>query len=454
MCWLAQGALAWALTPPERDIIIAALRGGDEIGEAPSSALTDEELWRALQVHAVTELGQRIRPSAIDPTWATDPPRRDVPHEMDEARAQGRIAAWISALPVQAPPYRALLLARARYQAILQHGGWPPIAQGPALRVGDTGPGVAAIRVRLASEGYLAESDPNAPFDRRLAMAVSEFQRRHDLVADGVPGEATRRALNVPVDARLSQIEANLERWRWVRDLPAERLEVDIAAAEATLYRDGVARLSMRVIVGDPKHQTPLFASRISSVVFNPPWNVPASIAEKELLPKEVAHPGYLAANGFSRIDGSLRQAPGPKNALGQLKFDFPSPFGVYLHDTPARGLFAAPVRDLSHGCVRLEKPRDLAEALLSRQGWTGALLGAAIDTGETKAIRLAGPTFLVTVYRTVAADPDGMATFHRDPYGWDAKLTKALSAQVALSMALGRPETECGAPKPPQPPL
>jgi len=242
------------------------------------------------------------------------------------------------------------------------------------------------------------------------------------------------------------QIDANLERWRWLpHDLPDDRLELDTGAAEATLYVAGRPALQMRAIVGDPSHKTPMFASRVDAVVFNPPWNVPDSIARKEILPKAARDPGYLSRNGFVRTTQGLQQRPGPGNALGQVKFDLRSPFGVYLHDTPGRASFARRARTLSHGCMRLEQPRELAERLLAVQGWARARIDQAIAAGSTQRVSLRNPMPLFVVYRTASVDQDGWATFRRDRYGWDHKLLAALAnSEHARS---DRPqESECSA--------
>ena len=445
----AQGAPV-ILAPAERTTIFESLRGGDEIGRSPAASLSDTALWTALVRHATVELAQRVRPSSVDELWAIDPPRRQVESEIEAARAQGQLAAWIAVLPVANPRYRALLPVRDHYRAIVASGGWPEMPGGPTLRLGAVGPAVAVLRSRLGVEGYLSARLPGDTLDAAVGAALVDFQSHHDLQPDGSVGPATREALNVPAAQRLAQIEATLERWRWIRSFPPNRIEVDVGAAEATLYVGDVAQLPMRIIVGDPKHKTPMFISRMSSVVFNPPWIVPASIDVKELSPKERAHPGYFAANGFSRVDGVLQQAPGPKNSLGQVKFDFPSPFGVYLHDTPARSLFARPVRTLSHGCMRVEKPRELAAALLGTQGWTRERVDTAIAAASTQRVQLSQTTPLFVFYQTVAVRDDGSLQFHPDTYGWDAKLMMALGAKDAVISAIPHPETECGAPKSP----
>src|SRR6185312_17417902 len=169
--------------------------------------------------------------------------------------------------------------------------------------------------------------------------------------------DATRRALNVPAATRLMQIRANLQRWRWAPRRPSgTRIDVNVAAGVAAYYVNNAPALTMRVAVGRPGDETPMLTSAIRSIVINPPWNVPESIAQRELLPKEQAEPGYLASHGFVQIsDGDqtrLQQTPSPQSALGVIKFNFATRYGVYLHDTPSRAAFAQARRSVSHGCV------------------------------------------------------------------------------------------------------
>lgn len=349
-------------------------------------------------------------PSQVDPLWALIPP--DPPQIGDEAAD-------------------ALLLKaeRRRYQTIVDLGGWTVLPTG-SLRQDDKGGAVAALRSRLDSEGYAVSPQGEATvFDAGLTDAVRRFQRLHDLPQDGVVDAKTRRALDVPAEARLGQIDANLERRRWLpRDLPADRLEVDVAGAEATLFVGGAPVLTLRVIVGAINHKTPLFVSAIDAVVLNPSWTVPDSIARKEILPRLAHDPAYLRRHHFTRTPAGLRQQPGADNALGRVKFDLDSPFGVYLHDTPGQASFALPTRTLSHGCVRVERPRVLAAWLLAAQGWSPARIDRAIATGATRRLTLERPLPLVILYRTVAPDSQGRARFRTDPYDWDAKLLKALT--------------------------
>ncbi len=394
---------------------------------------------------AAAEHGQRINPPSVDRNFALRP-AYDAASDFAAARRSGRVAAWVAALAPTDPLFVNLVAARQRYAAIVAKGGWPTIPAGAAPKLGAAEPRAPLLAVRLNIEGYDVESSvvgasppagattlapARAPtFDAALATALRAFQVDHGLKADGVLSAATLAALDVPANDRLAAIDANLERERWLPHvLPADRIEVDTGDPQATLFRDGQAILTMRAIVGQPTKQTPTFASQVVAIVFNPPWVVPADIAAKELFPKERRSPGYLAKNDFYVANGQLIQRAGPKASLGYLKFDIPDPFDVYLHDTPARSLFALPRRWLSHGCVRLQNPRDLAAALLAQQGWDRAAVDAAITENDTHSVRLAKPAPVFVVYRTVVADAAGHASFRPDTYGWDAELEAALAA-------------------------
>jgi murein L,D-transpeptidase YcbB/YkuD len=452
VAWLAAGAALGQsasdlLTQAERAQILSTLTAA---GQAAPPNASDAALVSAVVRYAGVELGQRVDPSAVDNMWALEPARRNVAAEFAAARQAGRLGEWLQGLSPPYPAYRNLQVAARRYRAAADAGGWDALAAGPALKEGARGPAVTALRQRLAAEGF-ATTPAREPelFDATLRKALSEFQRRHGLEPDGSLGAATRATLNVSAEDRADQLEANLERWRWLpHALPGERLEIDIAGQQATLFRGGAPVLSQRVIVGDPKHRTPMFASALEAVVFNPPWNVPASIAQAELLPKEARNPGYLAKNDFIWVDGHLQQRAGPKSALGLVKFDLPSQFGVYLHDTPSRTLFQKQNRALSHGCMRLEKPQELAQMLLSPQGWTQDGMDRAIEAKSTLRVDLKTHTPLYVMYWTASADADGQVDFRPDVYDWDRKLTDALASRTVASLA-GPPATDCATASP-----
>ena len=376
--------------------------------------------------------------------WAIRPAAYDATADFNAALDDHRIADWVATLPPPEQRYQRLVAAYARYQAIAAGGGWRSLATSPTLKPGATGPAVEALRQRLAAEDpAIAATEPApgtpasgaappvASYDAVLAAAVSQAQVRYGLNASGVLNAATIAALNVPVDRRLAQITANLERWRWSpRSLPPYRVELNIADASLALYDAGAPALEMRVIVGRPSKQTPMFEDGIKAVVFNPPWNVPADIAAREVWPRIRRDPGYMAREGYVvRPGGGLQQLPGPRCALGNIKFDLSNPFGVYLHDTPSRSLFARDSRTLSHGCMRLEKPNALAKRLLAGDpAWPETRIDFAIAGGKTVRAPLMTPVPLYVFYWTAFVDDDGQVEFRQDAYHWDERLLALLA--------------------------
>jgi murein L,D-transpeptidase YcbB/YkuD len=289
---------------------------------------------------------------------------------------------------------------------------------------------VLALRARLAREGYSVGAVQRRVFDGDLAAALTEFQGRHGLAPTGTLTPQTVAAMNVPVEARLGAIAASLERARWApNDMPPDRVEADIPSATAVLYQAGAPALRMRTVVGDAQHPTPMFASHVSSIQFNPAWHVPTDIAKAELYPKEARSPGYFARHGYAVVNGQVVQHAGPKSSLGRIKFEMPNAFSVYLHDTPGRALFAVDSRGRSHGCVRLEKPKELAVALLSSQGWDMDRVQQTIDKGDTRWVKPSQTTAVFLLYRTAEAVDDGPVIFRPDIYGWDPKVDAALAA-------------------------
>ena len=417
-----------SLSPSERSALLSAFA---KAGRAqPDRAMPDGELWTRVERLASLELGQTLKPGDIDPFWALAAAPRQVDREMSEARAAGRLESWAGSLSPGDEAYAALARARLHLSEVIGQGGWPRLSEGPVLRQGNIGPGVLALRRRLEAEGDAASGAP-APdrFDPDLRSALSDYQRRNGLDVDGVLGPATLRHLNTPAEFRLAQVDANMERRRWMpRSLPEDRLEIDTGAATGALYRGGRIVHAFRVIPGSVKDPTPIFASRLNAIVLNPPWNVPDRIAREDILPKAARDPGYLARNDYVRIGGRLQQQPGPKAALGLVKFDLVSPFGVYLHDTPGREAFRRRERHLSHGCMRVESPQVLADLLLAPQGRGGKRMQADLATGATLRIALTQQEPLYVVHWTAIPGPEGRIGYLDDIYGWDARLATALS--------------------------
>jgi murein L,D-transpeptidase YcbB/YkuD len=294
--------------------------------------------------------------------------------------------------------------------------------------------------------------DPDL-YDEALEAAVRDFQTRYGLEPDGAVGRRTLQALNVQVAQRIDQVRVNLERLRWVaQELSDDYLLVDIAGFSARLYLDGRIAWSSRVVVGRLYRETPAFRATMRSIVLNPAWIVPPTILRKDLLPRIIDDRRYLEANEMHVLDAAGReidpstiaweryrssvfpyrivQDPGPANPLGTLKFDMPNRYGVYLHDTPAKQLFERTQRAFSSGCIRLEKPHELAILLLDDpESWGEEALRAAIATGETRILPVKRRVPVVALYLTAEADEAGAVYFRPDLYGRDAKVAAALAA-------------------------
>jgi murein L,D-transpeptidase YcbB/YkuD len=368
-----------------------------------------------------------LRPSAYEPVPAfADAVKRD------------RIAAWFRSLPPPYAGYDGLQKGLAAYRKIEANGGWATLAAGPDLAVGASGPRVAALRKRLAVEDSEVTASGDK-FDAALKEAVIRAQRRYGLNPTGLVSTGTLRALNVPAADRVRQIMANMERWRWLpAELPAKRIQVNIAAAVLTVFEGDAPIASMKAVTGRPGNETPMLQSRIHSIVLNPPWNVPAGIAAKELFPKGAA---YLARNNYKIIGTGagrrIQQQPGPKSALGLYKFDFDNPYAVYLHDTPAQAKFASFDRLDSHGCVRLEKPGPLAQLLLRNDpNWQPEQIQEALDKGKTLRVQLQeqDKVQVYLLYWTAFASANGQMNFRGDPYGWDKTLAAKIERRSAIT--------------------
>ena len=359
----------------------------------------------------------------------------------------------------QFPQYRLLKEKLAEYQAIAAAGGWPVVPTDQVLKAGMNEPGIAMLRQRLISTGDLDEENlEGAGFDSQLVEAVKHFQNRHNLAADGVVGKQTFAAMNVPVYDRIQQLIINMERYRWLKHTDDERsVVVNIAGFELFAGRLGKIEMSMPVIVGKTYHKTPIFNGLIRYVDFNPYWNIPPSIARAEILPKLQEDPLYLKKNnmrifsgweaGAPELDSSdfdwrevsqkqmnryfVRQEPGPDNALGTLKIMFPNKHDVYLHDTPTRNLFNQKQRALSHGCIRMARPADMAAWVLggTDNGWSVERINEIISAGKQKVVSLKQPIPICILYRTVFMNPeDKLLYFYDDVYGRDELLVQALA--------------------------
>jgi murein L,D-transpeptidase YcbB/YkuD len=372
------------------------------------------------------------------------------------------IAAHLDALAPADPAYARLRRAYAALRGA--EGDWGPALQaGPALRLGDSGPRVAALRARLAALGDMpadrpasdGAGDDAAVFDAELAEGVRRFQRRHGLNTDAVVGPRTLEALNTPLAQRIDQIAINLERMRWMnRPLGARHIVVNQADFTVTLWDAGRALFQERVIVGQRSNQTVEFSDEMEYLVLNPSWHVPRSIATEELLPELQEDPGLLSRRNMilARVDGGpvpldpsthdfsgytaadfpyrIRQQPDAGNALGLVKFMFPNDHAIYLHDTPTKRLFDKDQRTFSHGCVRVRDPLRLAELLLAPQeADPRGFIDRVLATGAERYVNLVEHVPVHLIYRTAWVEADGTRHFRADVYGRDAQMRAALEA-------------------------
>jgi murein L,D-transpeptidase YcbB/YkuD len=392
----------------------------------------------------------KVDPATLDTHWNFDPRQIDQARGLQavrEALAQGTIGELFARARPQHPYYGQLRAALAKLREVAAQGGWSAIADGPTLKPGSRDPRVPALRRRLQRVGYPVGESADDLYDPTLAAALEQFQREQYLAADGHLGKATLAALNVPVAARIEQLRVNLERARWLlHQLQGDFVVVDIAGYQVAYYKDGKPVWRSRVQVGKPYRSTPVFKSKITYLTLNPTWTVPPTILKNDILPKLRRNPGYLAANRLRVLDGQgrelapasvdwarprgivLRQDAGPGNSLGRLVIRFPNDYAVYMHDTPHQELFANQQRTYSSGCIRVERPRELAELLLDDPvRWNRAGIDRAIDTLKTQTVMLREPVPLLLAYWTVDLREDGRVGFRPDVYGRDAPLLAAL---------------------------
>ncbi|WP_066700961.1 L,D-transpeptidase family protein [Sphingobium amiense] len=382
-----------------------------------SVALKGDALVTALLDRAKALGTGRVDTADFLDIWALRPAAFDPRPGLARAVSEDRLAQWASGLTPPWAGYETLRKGLARYEAIRDKGGWPSLAA--------TSP-ADAVRRRIALE------DPAVTPGEPLTAVIQRAQRRYGLNPTGTLDTRTLAALNIGVDDRIAAIMANMERWRWMpRSLPVNRVQVNIAAAVLTVFEGDQPVSSMRAVTGSPDNATPMLASSIHSIVVNPPWNVPMSIAKRELFPKGRA---TLLKQGYKIIktpEGGERivQPAGPNSALGRLKFDFNNPFAVYLHDTPSRGKFASYDRLASHGCIRLEKPVALAEQMVAGDPTLDGQIQALIDEGKTQRVSLPKEVAVYLLYWTAFANNDGVVSFRADPYGWDKLLASKIEA-------------------------
>ncbi len=392
----------------------------------------------------------RFSPAEVDEQWHIIQPEIWKPIErLEKALSTDHLSYFLSHLAPQYPQYAQLQALLKQYKQLSAHTLWPILPKTSKLKQGQRHSALPLIYLRLWESGDLTTSYcPEADlefFDEHLLQGVKNFQTRHGLNPDGVIGPLTRQLLNTTLEQRIEQIKWNLERWRWLpEDLGSNYITVNAAGFELELVQNGKKTQDMRVIVGRTDRQTPSFSANMSYLVLNPNWNVPRNIAVKDILPKLRKDPGYLEHKNMSLFQGGsmidarfvnwngvgknhfpfrIAQLPGSGNALGKIKFIFPNHFDIYLHDTPKRSLFQKTLRTFSSGCVRVEKPSELAQSLLA---WNHKKLKIALDKGHTRQVRLDKKLPVYLLYWTVWIDDEQGVQFRHDVYGRNKGLEKA----------------------------
>lgn len=404
----------------------------------------------------------KLDPEALDAAWNFGQRvlEQDPEPLVNEAIESGSIAKLMQDLEPQHPEYLEMKATLAKYREIAAKGGWQELPDGPALKAGVEDSRVAVLRDRLIITGDLNQGAGAGAqvFDEPLEQAVKRFQERHGLEADGAVGPGTRAAMNMPVEAKIDQIRVNLERARWVlHGLKDTFIIVNIAGFQTYVVVGNEDAWTTRSIVGTPFRKTPVFKENMTHIVLNPTWTVPNGILGRSILPKAKEDPSFLTEKNFWVVAGDgkkvdpasvkwskysakdfpyqIVQAPGPNNALGQVKFMFPNKYAVYLHDTPEKPLFERSERAFSSGCIRLDNPLDLAELLLrDNPDWDRGRIDKVLASGETETVNLAKPMPVLLLYWTIDTRPeDGAILFMKDIYERDAKILQGLDAEYVI---------------------
>ncbi|QLR73700.1 L,D-transpeptidase [Citrobacter freundii] len=392
-----------------------------------------------------------------DKPYALTTPPISVINQWQVALDNGQLTPFIASLTPQHPQYAAM------HESLLKLVGdsrpWPQLTSTATLRPGEWSNDIPALREILQRTGMLdatvstSAREGRSAYDSELVAAVKRFQTWQGLGADGAIGPATRDWLNVTPAQRAGVLALNIQRLRLLPGEMSTGIMVNIPAYSLVYYQNGNQVLDSRVIVGRPDRKTPMMSSALNNVVVNPPWNVPPTLARKDILPKVWNDPGYLERHGYTVMRGwnsketidpwqvdwatitpsnlpfRFQQAPGARNSLGRYKFNMPSSDAIYLHDTPNHNLFQKDTRALSSGCVRVNKASELANMLLQDAGWNDSRILDALKQGDTRYVNIRQNIPVNLYYLTAFVGPDGRTQYRTDIYNYD--LTARSSAQI-----------------------
>jgi murein L,D-transpeptidase YcbB/YkuD len=433
---------------------------------AEQLAEADVALTSAYVALGENTLTGEIQPAGLSQDWHIRTQEERIDSALTLTLREDELGAGLTRMRPQDKGYAELRRELGRMREIVAKGGWPEVPAGRPLKPGDSdSPArLETLRQRLRVEGYLSDSNavvaqapdtaatrahdssaaPQKPaarggavYDKALSSAVEAFQAHHGINVDGMLGEETVKSMNLPATYRAAQIAANLERYRWLpRSLGSRYILVNVPEFKLQAYDSGQQKLEMKVIVGAEyeDRNTPVFSDSMEFVIFRPYWNVTDQIAAKEYWPKLQVDPGLLARENMEVVNDHgkqrIRQRPGPKNALGLVKFMFPNDFNIYLHDTPNDGLFDKDIRAFSHGCIRVEKPAELAQFAL---GWPADKVQAAMNGSNDHTEKLSRKIPVYILYFT-AFVRDGQLYFGNDLYSRDQQLATEMTTAAVPS--------------------
>lgn len=451
----------------EIDYVLSSIKAEQNSGGPPNPgrlAEFDLLLTNSFLTYANHLLYGQVTPAQINLELIFGERQVDLAKMLVVAVNENTVKDSLNSLMPKYPVYGRLRTALEHYRKLAAEGGWKPVPDGPKMKKGTRGPRVTALRERLMVTGDLdgayLEGDT---FDSTLDQAVRKYQERNGLYVDGVVGKSTLESLNVPVGERVHQIELSMERWRLLPQNMGNRfILVNIANFHLYGVEDNRDALTLRIVVGKPKWNTPIFSEYMTHIVVNPYWNIPPSIVRDDIAPRLKSDPNYMADRNIHALglkfehsesadeaaqeaaedeyiskvlsgNYKLRQNPGPSNPLGRIKFLFPNKYSVYLHDTPNRGYFLRAQRNFSHGCIRVENPVSLAGFVLSPDtAWNEEEIRSAINRGKTRTVHLPEPVPVYILYFTAWVDNNGLVNFHKDIYGLDQVLQNALLQSTA----------------------
>ncbi|MEW5191107.1 L,D-transpeptidase, partial [Citrobacter freundii] len=424
-------------------------------GQARDIVLSDAMLGYLHFIANIPVKGNRWLYS--DKPYALTTPPISVINQWQVALDNGQLTSFVASLAPQHPQYAAM--HESLLKLVSDTRPWPQLTSTATLRPGEWSNDIPALREILRRTGMLESTvstsakEGRSAYDRELVDAVKRFQTWQGLGADGAIGPATRDWLNVTPAQRAGVLALNIQRLRLLPSDLSTGIMVNIPAYSLVHYQNGNQVLASRVIVGRPDRKTAMMRSALNNVVVNPPWNVPPTLARKDILPKLWNDPGYLERHGYTVMRGwnsketidpwqvdwatitasnlpfRFQQAPGARNSLGRYKFNMPSSDAIYLHDTPNHNLFQKDTRALSSGCVRVNKASELANMLLQDAGWNDTRISDALKQGDTRYVNIRQNIPVNLYYLTAFVGPDGRTQYRTDIYNYD--LTARSSAQI-----------------------